>query len=107
MSTERKILLGFGLALLILLAIGLFSYVSIQDVAVTTSQVMRTHEVLENIKGVMSSVTDLQGTARGYVLTGKEEYLDPYRNAKGHLQRAVSELRRLTEIGRASCRERV
>ena len=58
---------------------------------------LHTLMVLEQAKRLLGSVTDAETGQRGFLLTGEESYLDPYRRA---LQQAPEELARLRELTR-------
>jgi CHASE3 domain sensor protein len=40
-----------------------------------------THEILENLQDLRFALESVESSVRGYVLTGKESYLDTYRRA--------------------------
>ena len=63
----------------------------------------------DDVRRLLQSVTDAETGARGYVITGQAEYLDPYRKAVVELPPTVARIDAYfrEEIGRASCRERV
>jgi PAS domain S-box-containing protein len=82
-------------ALLILLAV---SFVSYQDWAIfqrSAPQVQRGRELLQQIEQVLSSTRDAETGQRGYVLTGKSQYLDNYTTAAIALPAELQKLRHL------------
>ena len=92
-SVGRKIALGFGLALLILLIVALVSYRTTTRLIATADSVDQTHRVLEALEEIISYVKDVQSAQRGYLITGDESYLEPYTMALGPLQRALESAR--------------
>jgi CHASE3 domain sensor protein len=76
---KRKAQLAFGSALLILAVVGAVSYRSIVMSGESDRCVRHTYEVLENLQNLVSSVTAIESSYRGFVLTGKEFYLEPWR----------------------------
>ena len=76
---DRKIQLAFGSAILTLLVVGVISYHAMAVSSESDRWVRHTHEVLENLQDLLSSMQDLESSYRGFVLTGKESYLETYR----------------------------
>jgi CHASE3 domain sensor protein len=63
---------------------------------VRTDWVRHTYEVLANIQKVKSDIIGVQAAVRGFVITGREESLAPYREAVRQEQEDESTLRNLT-----------
>ena len=77
-ALNRKFLFALGSGLLILLTMGAFSYRSIVILRASDQRVRHTHEVLGNLQELLSGVKSIESSYRGFVLTGKESYLDTY-----------------------------
>ena len=92
----RKIAAGFALSLVLLIAIGAVSYLSITKLTRTSQSVTHTHEVLEHIDGVLGLLKDAETGQRGYMITGDEASLEPYHTGSGEVLDVVKELRKLT-----------
>ena len=92
----RKIAAGFGLSLLLLMAIGSVAYASLTKLTSTSQWVTHTHEVLEHIAGVLSLLKDAETGQRGYVITGDEALLEPYHSGSDQVPTVLKELRKLT-----------
>ena len=56
---------------------------------------MHSSELLLAIDNVLSLAVDAETGQRGYVITGKKEYLAPYRAAVGSIQAQMDALERL------------
>lgn len=95
-SVGTKIGMGYGLALIILIIIGVVSYRSTTGLIETSDKVAHTHKVLENLELVLSLLKDVETGQRGYTVTGEEPFLEPYQAAIGEIDREVKELRELT-----------
>jgi methyl-accepting chemotaxis protein len=92
----KKIATGFALSFVLLIAIGTVAYTSINKLTRTSQWVTHTHEVLEHIAGVLSLLKDAETGQRGYVITGDDAFLEPYRTGSGGVLNVVTELRKLT-----------
>lgn len=88
-------MLGFGLAILAVLLITLFSYRSLQTRATTQALVSHTIEVREQLQMVLSALTDAETGQRGYLMTGIATYLAPYSNAKANLPGEINHVLQL------------
>jgi methyl-accepting chemotaxis protein len=92
----RKLLFGFGVAVLTLLVIGASGYRSAEHVIKSDRWVSHTHEVRTKIADLMSFLKDAETGSRGFVITGDETFLDSYRVALPELAKIVGDLRTLT-----------
>jgi methyl-accepting chemotaxis protein len=92
----RKIAAGFALSFVLLMAVGAVAYTNINKLSSTAQWVSHTHEVLEHIAGVLSLLKDAETGQRGYLITGDEPFLEPYRTGSGEVLNVVKELRKLT-----------
>jgi PAS domain S-box-containing protein len=95
-STERKVRLGFGVALTCLGVIGVVSYLSVVRLNENAAWVEHTHEVLSRLELLLAAVTDSETAERGYVITGDETYLEPYRRSAAIVDSQATRLRELT-----------
>ena len=88
-----KTLFGFLLAVIAVLAIALLSYQSLQATAESSRSLTASVEVLGQLNSVLSTLKDAETGQRGYLLTGKESYLEPFTTAKGALADEFKTLR--------------
>ncbi len=93
---ERKITWGFGLALLIIVGIGYGSYQSTARLVADAGRVTYTRAVLETLASIISRVKDEEAGARGYVITGEPNDLQPYQAAREPLRDDIAHERDLT-----------
>jgi CHASE3 domain sensor protein len=92
----RKIALGFGLSVLILLAVGAVAYRSTDVLIENNANVAHSHHVLEDLSELLSLMKDAETGQRGFVITGDETYLEPYSAAVPLVGKTVADLRSLT-----------
>ena len=95
MTIGKKITLGFGLSLAILVTIGILSYFSVTSLIANNSAVVHTDTVIANLDTLLSLMKDAETGQRGFIITGKADYLDPYNRATENLDQAVRDLRQL------------
>jgi PAS domain S-box-containing protein len=99
-STERKVGFGFAFALACLSVVGVVSYLSVVRLNEDAAWVEHTHEVLGRLDSLLAALTDSETAERGYVITGDESYLEPYRQSARDVDLEASRLRELTADNR-------
>lgn len=86
-----------GTAVLVLLALASMWIATREMAAAREShrELQRTREVLEELQIVLSTLTDAETGERGFVLTGKDEFLEPYHAAERSLPGQLTRLMRV------------
>jgi methyl-accepting chemotaxis protein WspA len=97
LTIGTRIGLGYLLAIIIILSVGLVSYFSVTKLLATSHLVEHTHRVLNKIDGLYVRVIEIETGQRGYIITNDEERLEPYYSGLKQLEADVSELRQLTK----------
>lgn len=92
----RKIGAGFSLAFALLAIIGIVAHRSITSLVDTSRLATHSHEVEEHVADLLSLLKDAETGQRGFVITGEDSYLEPYRNALVGIPPALKQLRELT-----------
>jgi len=88
--------LAFCSAILSLLVVGLISYRGMEVSGTSDHWVRHTHEVLENLQGLLSATQNLESSYRGFILTGNGSYLVAYRAAAASAEQSEATVRSLT-----------
>src|SRR3954453_22374232 len=96
MSIGRKMTLAFVVVVAALILIGVASYLGTNRLIETGRRVEQSHQVLQGLDALMLALKDAETGQRGYLLTGKEEYLAPYSEALGTIDRLLRSLKFLT-----------
>ena len=89
-------LIGVLVALAFFITTGTITYLNIQSVRAETDRVAATHEVITGLGDLLSAMQDAETGQRGFLLTGQDSYLAPYRNAQARSQTSLQTLDRLT-----------
>ena len=66
------------MGLVLLIGLSVISYRSLNDLTQTADEVTNTHLVMSKLEEVLSDFKDVVSGYRGYVLRGKDSYLDIY-----------------------------
>ena len=80
-SFKRNILIGFGVSLMLLIISSVASYTSIKNLLRSSEQVNNTNQLIKELESVMLSLVNAETGQRGFLLTGQESFLDPYKGA--------------------------
>lgn len=92
----RRLAVGFGFAAFVLLLVAAISYKTTDDLIDNEQLVSHTHEVRANLALVLSLLANAETGQRGFLLTGRDEYLAPYESSLGEIKTTLDNLRRLT-----------
>jgi len=92
----KKVGSGFALAGVILLVIAAVGYQSTANLIENDHRVEHSHEVRETLAELLSQLKDTETGTRGYVITGDDGFLEPYRSSLVESKRAFDHLRSLT-----------
>jgi methyl-accepting chemotaxis protein len=78
-NVGTKISAAFGVTLAIFVIVGAVSYRSVTEQSEAAALVSHSHEVENQISQLLSNLQDAETGQRGYVITGVDSYLEPYR----------------------------
>jgi PAS domain S-box-containing protein len=93
---NRLVLAGFVIATAILVFVGWLSYRNTARFAEAAQWREHTYEVLNSLDKALGQLSDAETGQRGYLLTGKEAYLEPYRAAIKDADQTIGSLKSLT-----------
>jgi len=96
LHVENRILFWFLCTALVLAVLGVFSLLSTQRLINTARLLSHATRVINNAEQVAKAVVDIETGQRGFVITGKEEFLDPYYESSESLKIYLSTLDSLT-----------
>jgi signal transduction histidine kinase len=94
---SRRALIGFAMVVATLLANSLLTYLNIQRLRDHADSVEHSHEVLEQLGRVMTTLLDAETGQRGYLLTSHSDYLEPYKAAAVEAEAQVQTLGKLVQ----------
>jgi diguanylate cyclase (GGDEF)-like protein len=92
----RKIALGFGLTILIILVMMVLSYQRTREMVSASGLVIHSNEVLREIKATTEDITEAEAAMRGLLLTDDKSYLEPLQNGATDAPMRLERLRHLT-----------
>lgn len=93
-NTKPKILIGISVPLILLIVLGGVALFSIEKIATTGKWVNHTYNVLGKANDIIASGVDMETGMRGYLLAGKEEFLDPYKGGQKAAYERIADLQK-------------
>jgi len=95
LTIERKIQIGFAIAVFIIVAVGAAALRSTAATVESAGWVAHTLEVRAELEATFADLIGAETAVRGYVITGDTTYLTPYDSARVQLGGLLAELRAL------------
>jgi CheY-like chemotaxis protein/CHASE3 domain sensor protein len=89
-AMEPRTFTGFLVAIAAVIIIALLSYDSVRQTTATSRELTNTVEALAQLQATISTLKDAETGQRGYLLTGRETYLEPFEAAKQALPAELS-----------------
>jgi methyl-accepting chemotaxis protein len=92
----RRLAAGFGVACLVLLLIAVVSDRNTANLIDTEGLVNHTYQVRTRLADLSAALVAAESAQRGYLITGNDGNLEPYRNTLGTIKETMDDLRKLT-----------
>jgi CheY-like chemotaxis protein/signal transduction histidine kinase len=89
--------IAFAMALVILSSLGWLAYQNMNAVKESVYWVSHTHVVIDEMDLLLATLTDAETGQRGFIITGDEDYLEPYNKARINIANMRTSLRDLTK----------
>jgi len=93
---RRNLFVSSGVSITILLISSAASFFSIRSLLDSNDWVKHTQEVIYNLNESKSVMVDAQGSMRGFLVTGKQDFLKRYENAEDDTNVYIDRLDQLT-----------
>jgi len=94
---KRNLLIGFGVSLIVLIISSVASFISISNLLESAGLVNHTNEVIVQLKQINEAMIDAETGQRGYLITGEDEFLTPYQNARERAFASFDNVKFLTQ----------
>jgi methyl-accepting chemotaxis protein len=92
----RKISAGFAVSVIALLVIAVITYRTTTSLIESSRLVAHTHQVRERVANLLAQLVEAETGQRGWIITGRDEFLEPYNRAIREIATAYDELRTMT-----------
>ncbi len=78
LNLSQKLYLGFGVIILLMIGMLGYTYVNYNNQVKAVDTNLHTYKVMREADGILESMLNMETGARGFALTGKEEFLEPF-----------------------------
>ncbi|WP_346238398.1 response regulator [Niabella insulamsoli] len=96
----RKLQVGFGISLLILILSSSASYISIRSQINNRAEVIKTQQKIKAGNQILIDLQNAETGLRGYLLTGRASFLEPFYESLASLPQSISDCRQLVANNR-------
>ncbi len=97
LKISKKIGASFALGLAIFSTIGFIAYLGTTQIVETSRKEKDTYQVLNQLEGLITKIKDAETGQRGYIITGRESYLQPYNQSLKTVDREIKDIQNLTK----------
>src|ERR671935_866045 len=94
---DKSVLVGIGLVVALLVGNAGLAYRNTRQLLEDAGWVAHTHEVLDLTSDVLRTLVDAETGQRGFLITGKDNFLEPYQQALARLDQQVRTLKDKTK----------
>ncbi|HEY0987940.1 MAG TPA: CHASE3 domain-containing protein [Kofleriaceae bacterium] len=92
----RKVGGGFAVTAVALILVAVTGYRSAKTLIANDELVSHTHKVQLELAELLVQILNAETGQRGFVITAKDEFLEPYNEALGRIDKVFAEIRQLT-----------
>ncbi|MCG8617848.1 MAG: CHASE3 domain-containing protein, partial [Desulfobacterales bacterium] len=92
LGLRLKIIIGSCVTLVLMIILGMVSINANKTLTTSSKWVDHTYEVIATANAIVAAGVDMETGMRGYLLAGKEEFLDPYKGGRDKFYELVSSL---------------
>ncbi|KXG86060.1 hypothetical protein ATO67_05445 [Agrobacterium bohemicum] len=105
LSTKSKVVSGTSAPVLLAIAIGAIALTSISSMISSNGWVDHTNKVLRATDSITASAVDMETGMRGFIITGKQDFLAPYRQGEEAIYQKIKDVKAMvsdnpTQVGR-------
>ncbi len=81
-AIKTKLIVGFAIILLLMVIVSAVVFLNVQRMVNSSKWVNHTYEVIRVAESVGASMVDMETGQRGFMITGAEEYLEPFNSGQ-------------------------
>lgn len=91
-KTKTKVMMGISVPIIFSIILSAICYYNIEKIIYTSKWVNHTYEVLAESDAIVAAAVNMETGMRGYLLAGKEEFLEPYNGGEATVYKSITEL---------------
>jgi PAS domain S-box-containing protein len=93
---NRTLQIGYGISIFMLIIVGAISYRTVRQLLESNHAVEHSNLIIQKLEKAISVMKDAETGQRGYLLTGRTQFLEPYNGAYRQASSLVDEVALLT-----------
>ena len=97
LDINKKVLSGITAPLALMIVLAVVVVVNLASLQKTSGWVEHTYKVVAQAEEIVASAVDMETGMRGFMLAGKEEFLEPYRSGEERVYRLLADLQRTVD----------
>src|SRR4051794_21861404 len=95
LAISAKLALAFAAMILVIIVVSIGTYLKLGFIEQSSGWTDHTYRVMETVDAVMASMVDQETGVRGYLISGDNKFLEPYRNGRANYEQAFAKTRQL------------
>ncbi len=96
LAISTKLAIAFAAMILTTGVVGIGTYLKLGFIEQSSDWTTHTYQVLETADAVAASMVDQETGLRGYLVSGDNKFLEPYRNGRAAYEQAFAKIKQLT-----------
>lgn len=92
---NRNLQAGYGFSILMLILVGFISYRTVNSLFISNQAVEHSTLIIQKLEKALSLMKDAETGQRGYLLTGRQQFLEPYNGSAQLALQQTDEARKL------------
>lgn len=96
LKLSHKLYLGFGIVISLMICILGYTYINYENQTETVELNLKSYVIIDEATSILNSMLNMETGARGYAITGKEEFLEPFNQGKEEFLEHFNEVKELT-----------
>jgi len=96
LTIRTKLVGGFSIVLVVMVAISIVIYSSINSMIKASKSVEHTFSVIRTAELTAATLIDMEASQLGFIITGQSQYLEPFEHGKESLDQLIKEGKRLS-----------
>jgi len=93
LKLRTKLMMGFAVPVVAIIIMGIVVVSSVSQMLTANKWVNHTHAVIGDGKAVLGSMVDMETGMRGFLVAGKDEFLEPYHSGHKQFNDTITELK--------------
>ena len=96
LKISKKLAAAFAGLIIVMLAVTATIYGRLSFIQMSAGWTEHTYMVLENLQAVMESMVDQETGVRGYLVSGDQQFLAPYKSGQNEFEKSFARVKELT-----------